>query len=144
MALFFALTGHSTGAHLWVMNGYLLNSENGFDEPYFPLVGVDPLPEYADCFLGRAPTCRWTFEKPIFVQVPWVSDRIGAQQGFFTIHTDNRPLNTVSSKWVRRIDIPPDAIAGAERFLQMAGISESVVFPDLQGYSQFLRKRYNL
>jgi hypothetical protein len=46
-------------------------------------------------------------------------DRVLAQPGFFTIHPDETPLDEASPRWVRRVDIPEDALAGARDFLAL-------------------------
>jgi hypothetical protein len=145
MALFFAADGASDDGHVWIVNAFRLNASNGASaSPRILLVGMDELPDYVDCFVRAEERQPWPWSKPIFVQVPWVSDRVLAQQGFFTIHPDETPLDEASPRWVRRVDIPRDALAGARDFLHVAGINASVAFPDLQGLAQHLKGRYGV
>jgi hypothetical protein len=145
VALFFPLADARPKPHIWVVNPFLLNRDSGFAKiPRIPLVGLDDLPDYGDSFVRVENRVVWPYGEPIFVQIPWATDRISAQQGFFTIHPDERPLEAVSKRWVRRIEIPDEALPGARRFLEVAGINEFAVFPDLQGLAQFLRRRYSV
>ena len=143
VALFFALADDDPVPHVWVVNPFLLNRDVGVaKQGRIPQVGLDEFPEYYDCFARWETSAQWPYKKPIFVQFPWASERVAAQQGFFTIHPDERSLEEQCSRWVRRVEIPEDAIAGARRFLEIAGISAYSVFPELQGLAQFLRARY--
>jgi hypothetical protein len=102
------------------------------------------MPEYHDCFVQVENPTPWPFSKPLFLQIPWTTDRLRAQSGFFTFHSDPEPLEKTCEQYVRRVDIPNEAISGAKRFLAHAGITEHTVFPDFVGLSRFLRERYKV
>ncbi len=108
------------------------------------LAGLDAIPDYHDCFVRIDDRRLWPFKKPLFIQIPWNSERLRAQGGFFTFHPDEQPLDRSYPKYVRRIEIPSEALPGAHKFLAHAGITEYAVFPDFVGLATFLRQRYRL
>jgi FRG domain len=146
VALFFALADEDPEPHVWVINAFRLNfNEAGFgDRPRIPLIGHDDLPPYHEAFVRVEGRKRWPYEKPLFVQIPWVDERANAQKGFFTIHPDERPLDATCATWSRRIEIPKEAIPGARKLLELAGMNAYSVFPDLEGLARFLKARYRL
>lgn len=145
ISLFFALSEKDANPHIWIVNAFQLNRESGVSNvPRIIMAGLDKIPDYYDSFIDLNNQNEWPFKKPVFIQIPWTSDRVRAQGGFFTIHSDSKPLDEVSSKYLRKVDIPPEAIAGARRFLEISGISEHTVFPDFVGLAGFLRRRYQL
>jgi hypothetical protein len=145
VALFFALTGNCSEPHLWIVNAFNLNRElDGIKQPRILLAGLDRMPDYHDCFVRLDSPSPWPFAKPIFLQIPWSTDRLRAQSGFFTFHSDAEPLNKTFPKHVRRVDIPRDAMPGARKFLAHAGITEHTVFPDFVGLAAYLRERYRV
>ncbi len=85
------------------------------------LAGLDAIPDYHDCFIRVEDRQKWPFTKPMFMQIPWTTDRLRAQSGFFTFHAESKPLDQVHRKHVRKVDIPDQAISGARKFLAHAG-----------------------
>jgi hypothetical protein len=144
-ALFFALSSSDDGAHVWVLNGYNLNLVVGTSKrPRVYLAGIDSLPDYVDCFV-RGDTSdrqRWPYNGPVFLQIPWTTDRVRAQGGFFTFHSDDQPLDVHCKGVASRVDLPPAAIDGARRYLELSGVTEHTVFPDFVGLSRYLRAKY--
>jgi hypothetical protein len=145
-SLFFALTGDDDSVpDVWIVNGFRLNQAAGVAKRgRIPLAGIDLFPDYEESFVRVDDRRKWPYRKPVFVQIPWSSERVTAQQGFFTIHPDATPLDEACPRWVRKVEIPRDAVAGARRFLEITGVNEYVLFPDLQGLGNFLRDRYRL
>jgi len=145
VALFFALEAEEPQPHVWVVNAFKLNVDAKFSTTArIPLIGLDAVPDYGDAFVRVEVRAPWPYVKPLFVQIPWRHDRLAAQKGYFTIHPDERPLDAVSPRWARRIEIPPEAVPGAKRFLALAGLDAFSVFPDLSGLAQLLQARYGL
>jgi hypothetical protein len=145
IALFFALTSEPASPHIWIVNAFRLNQAASFSAvPRIPLIGSDPVPDYEAAFVRAEKRLEWPYRKPIFVQIPWNGSRVSAQQGFFTIHSEPLPLDASCPRWVRKLEVPKEALDGARMFLQIAGINEFAVFPDLQGLGGFLRERYRL
>lgn len=145
MAMFFALRNSPDRAHIWIVNAFRLNKSNGATkQPRIIMAGLDNLPDYHDCFVRVDDTDKWPHKKPIFLQIPWTTERVRAQSGFFSFHPNGEKMEDVCPKYLRRVEIPDSAHAGAERFLSNAGINEYTVFPDFVGLAGFLHSRYRL
>jgi hypothetical protein len=146
VAIFFAISGsNKDGPELWILNAFLMNRDPGaIGRPYITVAGLDPLADYHDCFVRLHEPATWPHSKPIFLQIPWTTDRIRAQSGFFTFHPDSTPLNRTYKRYTRRVSIPEESIPGAERFLIHAGINEHTIFPDFVGLAAYLRDRYRI
>ncbi len=145
VALFFALSGTLDRPHLWIVNAFLMNRTiEPIGQARIMLAGLDSIPDYHDSFVRIDGRKAWPYNKPLFMQIPWNTDRLRAQSGFFTFHSDDKPLDLAFPKYVRRVNIPDEAISGARKFLIHAGITEHTVFPDFVGLSAFLRDRYRV
>jgi hypothetical protein len=145
VALFFAVKVKPERPHLWIMNAFRLNKSNGAAKrPRILLAGLDPIPDYHDCFIRVEGREEWPHKLPIFLQIPWTTERLRAQGGFFTFHPSPERMDEICRKYLRRVDIPDEAIPGAQRFLDLAGITEHTVFPDVVGLAGFMRNRYEL
>lgn len=144
-ALFFAAALPHASPTIFVINAFRHNVSVGASvEPRILLPGLDSFPDYFDYFVALENQKPWPFRRPVFIHLPWTTDRIRAQKGFFTVHPDSTPLEQSSKKYIRKIQIPPEAIPGALRFLELAGVTEHTIFPDMTGLAGFLRQRYKL
>jgi len=145
VALFFAVRDQPRSPSLWIVNAFRLNKSNGAStQPRIIMPGLDQLPDYHDCFVRVDDRATWPYSKPIFIQIPWTSERVRAQSGFFTFHGTNDSIEELCPKYFRRVDVPDAAIPGALKFLENAGITEYTVFPDFVGLAGFLRNRYRV
>ena len=145
VAMFFAVRNKPENPHIWIVNAFLLNRGNGVsNQPRILMAGLDSMPDYHDCFVRVDNRQQWPHKKPMFLQIPWTTERLRAQSGFFTFHPSADNLDVICSKYTRRVDIAPEAIPETLRFLEMAGITEHTVFPDFVGLAGFLRNRYGL
>lgn len=145
IALFFAVHGDVHEPQLWIANAFNMNrSIEQVRRSRIMLAGLDAIPDYHETFIRVEDRKPWPFEKPLFLSIPWGTDRLRAQGGFFTFHPDATPLDVAHEKYVRAVTIPPDALNGARQFLAHAGITEYTVFPDFVGFAAFIRKRYGL
>jgi hypothetical protein len=71
--------------------------------------------------------------------------QLSAQRGFFTIHGyDPRPLDVISPGLIAAIDLKPKAVEDCGRALEQAGFNEFSLFPDLEGLSRHLKKKYGI
>jgi hypothetical protein len=144
-ALFFALDNLNPEPVIWITNPFILNRANKASKiPRILTIGLDEFPDYESCFVRLDNEIMWKFQKPIFIQVPWTNERILNQKGFFTVHTTAEPMEESCEKFVRCVPIKKEAILGVKRFLEYAGINEDTVFPDLDGFGRFLKKRYKV
>lgn len=143
VALFFAISDKYNEPEIWVINPFLLNTYSNYAlPPRIVTVGLDELPDYKECFISIDNKMIWPFDKPLFLQIPWSDNRMANQKGFFTIHSNDIPLNVNCKEVVRRVPLSKNAIIGAKRFLEYSGVNEDLVFPDLEGFGRFLKKKY--
>jgi hypothetical protein len=71
--------------------------------------------------------------------------RLSSQRGFFTIHgCDPRPLDVISPSLIAAIDLNPRAVSEIAEVLEYAGFNEFSLFPDLEGLSRHLKKKYRV
>jgi hypothetical protein len=75
----------------------------------------------------------------IALETPFVNDRVYAQQGLFTAHVDEKPLEDVRPDSIRKIILHPSCAAGAREFLDHANLNDSTVFPDMEGLVRYVR-----
>lgn len=145
VALFFAVHDNPRSPCLWIVNAFRLNKSNGASkQPRIMMPGLDHVPDYHDCFVRVDDRLDWPYAKPIFIQIPWTSERVRAQSGFFTFHANDVSIEELCPKHFRRVNIPDAAIPGALKFLDNAGINQYTVFPDFVGLAGFLRNRYRV
>ncbi len=79
-----------------------------------------------------------------------VSRRISAQAGVFTIHKINEGEKIIrfenhanfKSKLTKAI-IPPDSFAGIRKQLNILGVNNSTVYPDIDGFCKHLERRFS-
>lgn len=144
-AIFFALSGKPTDPCIWVTNAYTLNRAAGTSKkPQIIVPGIDPFPDYFKCFVLHEDQEQeeWPYKLPVFLDIPWASDRIIAQKGFFTFHSTDTPLDQAAPEFAEKVPIPNAAISGAWSFLESAGVNEYTIFADLEGLARHLKKRY--
>jgi hypothetical protein len=140
IALFFALAGEGEKPCIWILNPYALNEKS------LKLLEILDVPDleftYVDYFLKQSRP----FPAPgLAVRPRRHVRRIGQQLSAFTLHGDlHRPLDKVYPDVVRRFTIPTSAILGAWEFLELTGLSEYTLFPDLDGLSRHLKRQYGL
>jgi hypothetical protein len=159
VALFFAIEGYDPLAQrtpcIWVLNPYTLNKRDkrpNFDGDLLSpkILGYDDKEDeywgYDDLLIHDG----WMdWKSPLAVYPELKNDRIQAQRGSFTIHGDlYKPLDEQFPpgrfKILRRVDIPPKAIPGAQLFLRQAGINRHQLFPDLDGLAISLKQKYGV
>ena len=77
--------------------------------------------------------------RAIAVETPFVNDRIYAQRGLFTVHSD--PSSIDEDDAIQRIVLTSTCLDGAREFLDHANINEVTVFPDIQGLVAYVRSQ---
>lgn len=146
VALYFALRDH-TGQHdaaVWAMNPWWLNKQTFDDYVLFP--ADDPR---AQPHSPRRPGERLSATLPIAITAIRGSARIAAQRGVFTIHgTERGALDRLThgrgspAPCLRRLPIPKAAVHQLRRELAVAGVTESLVFPELSGLCREIRNEF--
>lgn len=145
----FAVAYRQEGAtpRVYLMNPYAWNEEHeaGRDLYWPRYFGWDKASkkyfEYGEILTEGG--ADWKY--PIALYPPQRDARLSAQRGFFTIHGyDPRPLDAISPALIAAIDLAPLAVKEAEKDLEHSGINEFALFPDLEGLSRYLKKKYQI
>jgi hypothetical protein len=145
VALFFALNKGSTNPCIWILNPRELNRKSIKLDAI--VNATIPDFDYYSIFIEADPNLKkyQPFKNPISIYPMRSHPRLLAQNGVFTVHgTEIKPLNKFYRGCLKRFDIPKSAISDANRFLTMANINDFTLFPDLDGLSRYLKKRYDL
>lgn len=156
VALYFAMLNYEKGKSnpcIWILNPYKLNETyHGSRDMYAPEnlditdKSTREVSSYSDYLLyGRADDMIW-WKQPLAIYPIRRVDRLTTQGGYFTIHgTDVRPIEEIiapSKRIWRKIELPDEAAESALLFLDQAGINHYTMFPDLDGLSNYLNKKY--
>lgn len=143
VALYFAVSANNESniPCIWALSARTLNQSQGFDPVVYPINA-------------------WSFEElilPAFKKRPESNkvgvamgiefdSRIQLQQGAFTIHSTNIPLNNFenASEFLYKFIIPRECKEELYKELQILGISKSYLFPDLASLSEDLKSKYRI
>jgi len=133
---------------IWVLNPYRLNKlEWGGDLVHPPYLGWEEderdYYEYSDLLVEGYMDWDW----PTAIYPSHRTDRIAAQNGWFTIHGDEFvPMETLEGQdsFLRKVPLPQAAIESARTFLQLSGIHHYSIFADLESLSLHLREKNGL
>lgn len=140
VALYFALGDKAPKPCIWVLEPELLNARACGHE----LIVQSDVVEY-DPDRGVVRYQEKDLQLPLAIFPAMQSSRIFAQKGHFTIHgACETPLEELCPECVTRIDLPSDAVPEARRFLQLAGLNEYSIFPDVDGLARFLIRKHGL
>ena len=156
VALYFSLINfdkNRSTPSIWMLNPYKLNQTYHHSRDMYAPENIDIIDKktnqtssYADYLLYEKPEDMIWWKQPLAIYPIRRVDRLTTQGGYFTIHgTDVRPIERIvpSAKKVwKKIDLPVPAIESALLFLEQAGISHYTMFPDLDGLSNYLNKKY--
>jgi hypothetical protein len=154
-ALYFAIAnrGSTTNGAVWVLDPWSLNghaislqsvptADNPVLAPYALALGEEGLGREIGAGL------------PVAVRPPRANPRINAQRGSFTLHGSLKTSLDAAAKslsrsnpqepvHLRKIIIDGKSKARLRRELYTAGVTESVLFPDLEGLSREISYRYS-
>jgi hypothetical protein len=139
-ALYFALVEPADEAAIWVLDPYKLNELTTERKNLLHLEAA-----YPDAYTKFFTDSRTTE----FGRFPWdvvavagssTSERMRSQRGMFTLHKElEAPLEQLFPAAVQKIEIPSAEYEDARRFVQLAGVNEYALFPDLDGLGRYLR-----
>jgi hypothetical protein len=150
VALYFATHNVPEGATpcIWLFNPYALNAHEDSWETR-DLISPEYLGgkegwKYSD-FMIDFDDLKFGWQHPIALYPIQRSARLHAQRGYFTIHGDRiDTLDKIAPKVVKKVDIPLAVIPDAKKFLEMAGINDYSMFPDLDGLARDLHRKYQI
>ena len=135
-ALFFAIEGSCNSPCVWILDPYALNLKSNLSKS-ISNINVSNTMDYAN----------WldTDSKPegaVATEGDSSVDRIRSQGGAFTLHGDlDTSLEDLYPNTLTCHELPQKAIPAARQFLELAGVNDSTIFPDLSGLSTHLKKR---
>jgi hypothetical protein len=141
VALYFAIWNKCSSPVIWVLNPYRLNFESIGSNIIFDK--ADPV-DY-DYYREIKEHGNVPHEKPIAMQPPWVSRRVRRQKGCFTVHGSiTNPIEEQNKKFVKSIAIPQHLVKDLRKYLKNKSFNDFELFPDLDGLSRSLIKRFRL
>ena len=127
-----------TDAAVWALEPHDLNLSQGYEPVYPPLNAAGVVPLVRPALKGGD-----SGEIKVLAVAPMESDaKISAQQGAFTVHVSDQPLDKIAAGqlWLRKIVIPASAVADIALELDVLGVKLSGVFPDLHHLAREIRK----
>lgn len=131
VAAFFAVNGDAPGqpAAVWALSPAVLNAKQGLQCGIYNLGE----PEEVLPLLHRAVTTGQPVDRAIAVMAPEIDPRMMVQQGVFTLHGSDLPLENMahSDEFLIKITIAEAARAGIRTTLAGLGFRRSNLFPDL-------------
>ncbi len=134
-ALYFALQKSPVSPTVWILNPYELNNlasgqrkmgdmHRAYKKSYIEFLDMPTKPVGAYACVGDNTVAR-----------------IRHQRGNFTVHGDfHLSLEKYCPDALSKHVLPLDAIEDAKEFLQLAGINEFQIFPDLDGLARYITK----
>jgi hypothetical protein len=134
-----ALPDSSNNPCVWLLNPYGLNRFTvGVASIFNPR--TDLLGNYQENFIEHS--------KDIGAEIMAIistkgSRRVAVQKEVFTLHSNIfKPLEEYQGTFLKKYELPKEAIPDAIRFLKHAGIDEFALFPDLEGLARHLKREY--
>jgi hypothetical protein len=145
VALFFVVDGLKRGTQtsgaVWFLDPYALNELSCREQEILD-VKDDFQYNYFQYFL-EPPERRMQPPGDVIAIYPRKQNpRLFAQKGGFTLHASDRPLNELYPQCVTKFVLSRSCLPDAERFLELGGINEYSLFPELGYLSQYLKRRY--
>ncbi|MGA3283755.1 MAG: FRG domain-containing protein [Verrucomicrobiota bacterium] len=146
-ALYFALKDMKEDAMedavVWILDPCDLNKK--FYKKKYNLYNSDDLPSnynYQNIFIDE----REKFPASVIALAPErYHSRLFSQSAYFTLHRDlEQGLEEICPLALRKIEIPARLFPEARTFLELSGINEFLLFPDLDGLSRYLKIFHHL
>lgn len=129
----------SKDSALYVLDPLALNRLSGRDE----IISVpdDPNFEYKKTYWENRPV---KIERPLAIQPNYISDRLKAQAGRFTVFgtlDGNFEKSESAQRCFRKIILPASAKAEARTFLKWANLNEFTIYPDIVGMANHIKTK---
>jgi hypothetical protein len=134
---------------LWVihpekMHEYFHDKHEIFKNNAVITIGIDEFPDYYEHFI-KWDRSSWPYgTKPVFIEIPWLSERIQTQKGYFTFHPGKFDISKMPLKernmFSRKINIDYFNINKLLDEIKVLGISEYDVYPDLTALGNHFKR----
>ena len=122
---------------VWALNPFVLNKKLAGQDDFIVTQEFGIVEEH----LPKIWSNKKIPSRPVAIQPPLNSKRIVAQKGCFTIHGSNvKPLEEYKklAPFLQRIDIAHDAVYNIKEELQVSGMTETLIYPELAGLGREL------
>jgi FRG domain len=148
VALFFAINSNLAGfpevgcdAAVWMLDPWWLNRQ---------VIRLDSIlqPDFDDArpYLPKTYSGELRRRYPVAIDPPYIARRLGAQRSHFTIHGNRRDglmqLARRAKSHLVKIVLPKESIPDMRTDLVTCGVSDTTLFPDLEGLSRELTRFY--
>ncbi|WP_286733950.1 MULTISPECIES: FRG domain-containing protein [Sphingobacterium] len=136
-ALFFALHGTGNTPTIWMFSPHELN-RIAYINDEIPNPINDLNFTYCEAYIEKRVN---PYPNPICIIPARTGGRLFAQKGLFTLHgSDMTPLNKNEKikHCFKKFEIPVNCIQEAKDFLELCGVNNYSIFPDLDGLSKHL------
>ena len=147
VALYLAVTCDkiNTDAAIWILNPYELNKITCGDRVIEFLDSTYPA-GYEKYFIDDRNEEYGKFPASVLaIDSKPRNSRMVAQRGVFTLYRDfNSPMEEQFPEVVTKIIIPREIQSKAKQFLQLAGLNEYTLFPELDGLARYLKRAHSL
>jgi len=138
IAAYFAIHSNrrESDACIWAMSPASLNIDQGFEAYLYPLNAGTVKSFLMPALKGGEET-----NKVIAAMAVEIDPRMLMQQGAFTVHSSDQPLNEMPNchKWLRKFTIPAVSIWKITHELDIMGFRQGDVFPDLNNLAAELK-----
>ncbi|WP_151741255.1 FRG domain-containing protein [Acinetobacter seifertii] len=95
--------------------------------------------EYQKIYWENKPA---SIEKPLAIQPTYISDRLKAQAGRFTIYgSAEGSFESMQNSVYKKVILPASAKEEARQFLKWANLNEFTIYPDIVGISNHIRNK---
>ena len=128
---------NDTDSAIYVLDPFALNRLSGRHE----IIGLpeDASFEYKKTYWENRPV---KIERPLAIQPNYISDRLKAQAGRFTVFgTVDGNFENTAKDCFRRIILPASAKAEARIFLKWANLNEFTIYPDMVGIANHIKTK---
>lgn len=110
-------------------------------------IGLDEFKcDYYECFCKTNKKKKWPYEKmPVFLEMPWKTDRIRCQSGYFTFHPSKFDMRNeeINRDFLRKIDIDKKDIPKILEEIRVLGITEYDIYPELPQLGNFFKRKFS-
>lgn len=149
VALYFALYNFIDGKEIdtraidvWMLDPYELNGKD-YKEDIID-VHDDFDVSYIDFCINRRKNIIWN-KGALAIYPARSNPRIIAQQGAFTIHESNKPIEQMQLDRLYRFTLAGDSILDeAKNYLRFSGVNTFTIKPDLDGLANYIKNRFEL